>query len=178
MKLNEKIIAFIRENCSGIYKENRLQLEELLRKLSLKCLSAEYPRDISGAIIKDDDDKGYTIYVNKEHPKSRQRFTIAHEIGHYISYLNGSFSKEDFEKYKGFEDKFMYYLKDGNSSNAEIEANLIAVELLMPEERVKTLIKDNLTIEEMADIFFVSQVAMTIRVQKMFPDLFLSVYGQ
>lgn len=171
MKLSEKIIDFINKNCSGVYKGNRLQLEDLCKKLSLTCLSAEYPPEISGAIIKDDDGEGYTIYVNKDHPKSRQRFTIAHEIGHYISFLNGSFSKEGLEKNKGFEDKFMYYRKDGNSSSAEIEANLIAAELLMPEERVKTLIKDNLTIEEMADIFFVSQAAMTIRIQKLFPDL-------
>lgn len=140
MKLNEKIVDFINKNCTGIYKENRLQLEDLCKKLNLKCFSAEYPPEISGAIIKNDDGEGYTIYVNKDHPKSRQRFTISHEIGHYISYLNGSFSKEGLEKNKGFEDKFMYYRKDGNNSNAEIEANLIAAELLMPEERVKTLL--------------------------------------
>lgn len=173
MKLNEKIIDFIRENCNGLYKENRLQLEELCKKLNLKCLAAEYPRDISGAIIKDDDDEGYTIYVNKDHPKSRQRFTIAHEIGHYISYLCDSYSKQELDKNKGFEDQLMYYRKDGNISNAEIEANLIAAEILMPEERVKVMARDNLTIEQMSEIFFVSQAAMTIRLQTLFPEVII-----
>lgn len=171
MKLTPKIAKFISDNCKGMYKENRLQLEELCKKLNLKCLSAEYPKDISGAIIKDDNSDTCTIYVNKDHAKTRQRFTIAHEIGHYISYLNESFSKEEFEKNKGFEDNFVYYRKDGSASPAEMEANLIAAELLMPEDRVNTLIKDNFTIEEMADIFFVSQAAMTIRIQKLFPHL-------
>lgn len=173
MKLNENIIDFISEKCEGLYKENRLQLEDLCKKLSLKCLAAEYPRDISGAIFKDDDGDGYTIYVNKDHPKSRQRFTISHEIGHYISYLCDSHSKQELLDNKGFEDKLMYYRKDGNVSKAEIEANLIAAELLMPEERVKTLIKDNLTIEEMSEIFFVSQAAMTVRVQSLFPRILI-----
>lgn len=105
MKLNKKVKRFIADISQGLYKKNTLQISKLLEKLNLKCFSADYPPDILGSIIKNDDDVGYTIYVNKDLPKTRQRFIIAHEIGHYISYLCGSYSQDGFEKSNGFEDK-------------------------------------------------------------------------
>jgi hypothetical protein len=43
--------------------------------------------------------------------------------------------------------------------------------MLMKEDHVKELMRQNLTPEEMAEKFNVSPSAMVIRLQKIFPDL-------
>ena len=88
MELNQKIQKHISELTSNLYKGYELQIEELCKKLNLKCYMADFDNNISGAIIKDDKGDTYSIYSNRKNPRNRQRFTLAHEIGHYISYLN------------------------------------------------------------------------------------------
>ena len=129
---------------------------------------------ISGSILRDDNNETYSIYVNRKHPPNRRRFTIAHEIGHYISFLKGSYSKEVLEKNGALEDYAIMFREEGKCSEAETEANLIAAEILMPEEKVRELVEQDLTIEEMADKFFVSPASMAIRVQTFFKK-FISV---
>ncbi len=77
-------------------------------------------------------DGGGVIGVNSEHSKTRQRFTIAHEIGHLL--LHG---EEEFH----IDEKRPLALRDEVSSQAsdarEIEANQFAAELLMPEALVR-----------------------------------------
>lgn len=50
-----------------------------------------------------------------------------------------------------------------NEKNAELEANEIAAELLMPQEGVTRMFDEGKNIEEMADFFVVSESAMTMR---------------
>lgn len=175
MELNPQIKAFIEEIklIEGIYNGYELQLDKLCKFLKLKYFVAKFEDNISGSIIKDEETDTYSIYINKEHPRNRQRFTLAHEIGHYISYLKESFSKKELEKKGGLEDKAISYRKSGNHSEAEEEANTIAAELLMPEDKVKELLDMGLTPEEMAQKFFVSPAAMTIRLLKLHPNLMI-----
>jgi Zn-dependent peptidase ImmA (M78 family) len=69
------------------------------------------------------------IGVNSLHPKTRQRFTIAHEIGHIKLHQGEQFY---------IDRDFRIYLRDEKSSQAtdkkEIQANSFAAELLMPEK--------------------------------------------
>lgn len=111
---------------------------------------------------------GGIIGVNSEHTKTRQRFTIAHEIGHLL--LHGD---EEFH----IDEKRPLARRDEVSSQAvdwrEIEANQFAAELLMPNDLVRksvdALIKKNveITVEEaverLARDYGVSQLAMTHR---------------
>src|SRR5690606_24871421 len=55
----------------------------LAKALGLKVVVAALPLKISG-LIEPDADGGYVIKVNRFEPKERQRFTIAHEIAHYL----------------------------------------------------------------------------------------------
>src|SRR5437016_12707949 len=46
-----------------------------------------WPNDLSGKILKDNHrggESGYAIYINACHRETRQRFTLAHEIAHFI----------------------------------------------------------------------------------------------
>lgn len=56
-------------------------------------------------------------------------------------------------------------------TEAEEEANMIANILLMPEHKVRYLLENGMTIEEMADKFFVDVVHMTLRVKELYPNL-------
>ncbi len=172
-QLKPEIQAYITELTKGLYKGYELQIEQLCKNLNLKCFIGDYEDNISGSIIKDDEGDTYSIYANRKHPRNRRRFTLAHEIGHYISYLKGSYSQKELQDEGGFEDKAISYRKEGHHSKAETEANLIAAELLMPKSKVEELMRHGLTPEEMAEKFYVSPSAMTIRLQALYDNLMI-----
>lgn len=111
------------------------------------------------------------IGVNTSQSIVRQRFTIAHEFGHYL--LHG-FTPSEVHVDHGF--KVM--LRDGRSSEgtdeAEREANLFAAELLMPEDMLHTALQsmshlsiDDVQVDELLDKlarqYNVSKQAMMFR---------------
>lgn len=133
-----------------------------------KCLhitiSYDLGDDISGLLISKKDST--VIGVNPLESMVRQRFTIAHEIGHYILHRD----KADL-----FVDKDYIVLKrSGEKSNLELEANAFAASLLMPFELVEKEI-EKLTgtgstdekIKTLARIFEVSTIAMTYRLSNL-----------
>lgn len=78
---------------------------------------------ISGILRKDKKlggDSGYVILVNKNHPLNRQRFTVAHEIGHFILHRDMGDEIRDDEFYRAL------------PGPLETEANAFAADLLMP----------------------------------------------
>ena len=125
-----------------------IPIEKIANLFSLAIIYyPKFPNSVSGTIIKDDD--LHAIGVNENHSKVRQRFTIAHELGHYImghdenTYLDDSFDK---------------------STDKEREANKFAGELLMPFEILKTDIEKNVyNIPSLAKRYEVSEQAMSIR---------------
>jgi Zn-dependent peptidase ImmA (M78 family) len=114
---------------------------------------------ISGGLYRKED--GPVIGVNAQHHPNRQRFTIAHEIGHLLLHESENY----------FVDRV--FRRDANSSTAidqlEIEANKFAAALLMPKHFMKQELKNfsgplrSEHVEELARKFNVSQQAMMFR---------------
>lgn len=77
------------------------------------------------------DFKKKRIIVNKDDSPNRQRFTIAHELGHYI--LHQDYVK-DAKKYKVL---LRRPLKDANYTPEERAANCFAAYLLVPSNLLK-----------------------------------------
>jgi len=104
----------------------------------------------------------YTIYINQDDPSTRKRFTIAHELGHYLLHLR------DQESDKGFRDlrqPIQTALRNpDNISPYEREANLFAAAILMPEPQVLEY-EPVADVVSLAQIFSVSAQAMRIRLQ-------------
>lgn len=109
------------------------------------------------------------IVVNADHPSNRQRFTIAHELGHFILHAD---AREDIF----IDEKIAVYRRAFRNTRAtdfkkEKEANRFAAELLMPKQLVmKALVQygdpdlsDDLTIHKLAKKFAVSDQAFNIR---------------
>lgn len=91
------------------------------------------------------------LIYNAQHPVVRQRFSVAHEIGHHVM---GHSVRADI---------FNLNSKDYR----EIEANMFAAELLIPFQWVKTDLKNlNASIPGLAKKYWVSEEAMGWRVAK------------
>ena len=102
-------------------------VEKIVKKLGLSLVNLPAGDEISGAIIRRDD--RVVIAVNPLHHVHRQRFTIAHELGHY-------FLHEGLEEH--VDQSFRIAWRNADSSKAvnwlEIQANRFAAELLMPTD--------------------------------------------
>jgi Zn-dependent peptidase ImmA (M78 family) len=168
--IRDKLSELLTSDC---YQGYQLQLDRLAKKLSLSIFDATFADpDLSGAIYRDEQTGNFNIYANERHPITRKRFTIAHEVGHYISAICGSHSKDQLLKSgEGLEDYAVSYRYDGIKSEVEIEANQIAAEMLMPQEWVKKLVREGMSIEQMAQMFFVSEQAISIRVNSFGIDI-------
>ncbi len=104
------------------------------------------------------------IGINKDHSKTRRRFTIAHEIGHILLHA---------EEQLHVDERYPFALRDDRSSLAidarEIEANQFAAALLMPEQFLRADVLERLaqdSEEETAALarrYGVSAHAMAIR---------------
>jgi Zn-dependent peptidase ImmA (M78 family) len=109
------------------------------------------------------------ILINKDHAPHRQRFSIAHELGHLqLHHLSKNIHV----------DKKSYY-RDSKSAEGlddiEVAANKFAAELLMPEDIVRSELgkyddfidMDEDMVAEMAKKFNVSTTAMGFRIQNL-----------
>ena len=53
------------------------------KKLGIGVFEIDRDDNFAGMIVKDKDGS-FSIYVNSNHSPQRKRFTIAHEVGHYV----------------------------------------------------------------------------------------------
>ena len=141
------------------YKD--IDVEKISTYLNVDIKSENLDLDISGLFIL----KGEKAYIrfNKEENETRQRFTIAHELGHFILHKN---SKPLFVEKS---EKVMY--RNLDSSTGEIkkerEANAFAASLLMPKKFILSEINAippyETIISYLSKRFKVSEQAMSFR---------------
>lgn len=151
-----------------------VRVDRIAKARGIKVRYSPLDDELSGMAFYKDDIP--IIGVNSRHHVNRQRFTIAHELGH--------FALHEHILRKGMHvDKFITMLnRDTNSAkgsvNIEIEANQFAAELLMPKQLVQKhmdqknldygMVPDENAVEDMARAFKVSPMAMTYRIAKTF----------
>lgn len=120
--------------------------------------SARLAEDVSGALVRDPSygsPSGFVILVDRNEPSVRQRFTAAHELGHYVLHraLVGD----------RLEDNYLLR-SNGLSNRQEREANKFAAELLMPAKLISKALEDGYrTPQSLAKLFHVSELAMSIQ---------------
>lgn len=102
--------------------EHPVRVGELAQKLGLDVFRSPLPPKISGMIRPKADGVGYEIRVNKYEVPERQRFTLAHEIAHFLLH------KADIQA--GVVDSVMY--RSALTSRKEAEANRVAADIVMP----------------------------------------------
>lgn len=120
---------------------------------------------ISGILVQAND--RIVIGVNEKHTKHRQRFTIAHELGHLVLHSHRN-------SYVDRNLPSLVRLRDETSSSGsdpdEVEANAFAAELLMPTSMLEHDMSiigseefDERSIDDLAEKYAVSVQAMTFR---------------
>lgn len=142
-------------------------IDVVAHRLGLTIEAAALGENVSGMLVIEDG-RGAVGY-NATHAPVRQRFTIAHEVAHYILH-----AKKNSRKSQLFIDRSVTFRRDENSSmgndNEEVDANQMGAALLMPKSLVQQEIKKNdLDLDDedaislLARKFHVSTAAMTNR---------------
>jgi Zn-dependent peptidase ImmA (M78 family) len=139
-------------------------LEKIIRKHNILLVNLPANDDIFGAIVRQQG--RIIIAVNPNQHPNRQRFTIAHELGHFF---NHDYENDGKDHVDG---DFRLHWRDSKSSQGvnwnEIEANQFAASLLMPENLLKADVEQSLplnkdAISHLASLYKVSRLAMQYR---------------
>lgn len=138
-------------------------VEAIATMLGARIVKYDFNNEVSGILVRRGVD--IVIGVAKEQSKTRQRFTIAHEIGHLILHEG-----EEVHVDKDFRVKLRSQVSSAAIDVDEIEANAFAAALLMPEALLMKDIKklaidfdDASQIDNLAKRYNVSGQAMTFR---------------
>lgn len=148
----EDILSYAAQN--GI-QTTPVDIKSLTRKLGINILVKSLRDEISGYLEKTDE--GWLICINSLHHPKRQRFTLAHELAHFLLHRNIS-------------DKFIdeKLFRSNESNRLEVEANKFAAALLMPEEKFKAYTTTTSSkVDDIADFFEVSALAVRVRAKEL-----------
>lgn len=143
-------------------------VEKIAKAQGVQVRFSPFDDELSGMVyIKD----GVPIIgVNSLHHPNRQRFTIAHELGHFELHRQMITTKVHVDK------DFPALMRDPKSATGteqiEIQANQFAAELLMPNKLIKKElsgkqfdIEDERPMEQLAKKFRVSKQALEYRIR-------------
>jgi Zn-dependent peptidase ImmA (M78 family) len=143
-----------------------VDVQSIAEDMKVRIVGYEANTDLSGMLVVRGG-KAVIVY-NSSNAKARQRFTIAHELAHFVLHAS-----ED----------YVFHRDDRSTKGIhreEVEANAFAAELLMPSREVLAAVKSfhsqggaeepepvEQLITELARKFEVSEEAMTIRLQSL-----------
>ena len=147
-------------------KSYPVDIIKLCNQVGLKVFEEYLPAEVSGfIIIQNDSIPKYginkVVVVNLQDSPTRRRFTIAHELAHFVLHRD--------------ESELLYAHRDAGQNNyIEQEANLFASNILMPEELVKAElskcqhqyfgnIPNHIKTKYIANVFAVSESAAAVR---------------
>ncbi len=137
---------------TGASDSGVVKLLDLSKELGVEIKYAPFLETVNGVsgVIK------YTgnpvIYIKKSLGKERQRFTLAHEIGHYVLH-----------KKEGVDLRVDNLDYSSNDSIQETEANYFAGVLLLPKKLLFRAIEKGLNNKQIAKIFGVSEKVVEVR---------------
>lgn len=138
-----------------------VRLGQLAAELGVAIKVATMRTGVSGQISREGNQ--YVIRVNRNEARERQRFTIGHELAHFLLHRHIIDSSPE-----GITDTVLY--RSGAPERIEYEANRLAADLVMPMQIVEQAVASEFggvvteaTIESLAARFEVSKAAMEIR---------------
>ncbi len=157
------VAEFMRERARALLASVGLDappvdVEKVAESLGFLVTRFPFPEGTSGATVIDGTAR--TIGVNERHYPTRQRFTIAHELGHYVG------GHEDYHVYDSkthMEQGLPRWAHPGFQQ--EREADEFAAELLMPQPFLERDLKQRrYTLTDLAQRYEVSPQAMVIQI--------------
>lgn len=153
------------------YTKNNLpvNIEKIMTDRNIIVKEVDLPQGISGVLDTRSDRP--IVLVQKEHGKERKRFSLAHELGHFV--LNSSPKGVHLDKHTYFRSN----LSSTGTDTEEKKANRFAAELLMPSNILLEILVEDMpdlidaeeedSLEELKKLaakFEVSVAALTIKI--------------
>jgi Zn-dependent peptidase ImmA (M78 family) len=147
-------------------KSAPIRLDRVAKHLGVRIQNADLGEDCSGVLVRNGNRA--VIGVNEDHHSNRQRFSIAHEIAHFVLHSGDTYID------KGYRVQFRDLESGSGTKREEMEANAFAAALLMPAAWLRDaflrqpfdLTEDD-DLEMLAEKFEVSTQAMTYRLMKL-----------
>ncbi len=163
--IEEEVLRILKD--FGI-KKLPIPIRKLARKLGLRINVHDLGEGISGVLVINNGIG--TIGINESESEVRRRFTIAHELGHFLLHR---------KNHDLFIDKQTVLFRNEESSKGdkiiERAANVFAANILIPRNLLvkeikdrKLIILDEDNVKKLAKTFNVSQIAMTYRLTNLF----------
>ncbi|WP_449371786.1 ImmA/IrrE family metallo-endopeptidase [Arthrobacter psychrolactophilus] len=131
---------------------------ELAKAMGIDVSIAPLADNVAGLIVKESKESQVQIMLNSKDLEARQRFTCAHEVGHYVKRSN-----DNEDGLIGFID-YRNEMSGRGVDPEEVWANRFAAELLMPSFAVRQYWAEGESISKLAKLFDVSRAAMEVRV--------------
>lgn len=144
-----------------------VRIERIAKDLGIELRSGDL-RDVSGVLVRNDGSA--IIGTNSTQSTQRQRFTIAHELGHFLLHEG---IKEHVDR------SYRVNFRSAESSQAtnveEIEANHFAASILMPKDMLdarnaEEALDDDRMVADLATEFHVSRLAMSLRLANLYEE--------
>lgn len=155
-KIPTQELAAIREYLSV----KPVPLGKIATALGIEVRVSSLPVEESGVI--ENESGQFVIKINRNESRERQRFTLAHEIAHYLLH------RDQIGSGTAIRDNRLY--RSGAPEQVEYEANRLAADLVMPDEllqedipRLRSVSFED-ALEQLAAEWQVSKAAMEIRV--------------
>lgn len=150
--------ATVKTEISRFLSDYPVDLNGIANHYGITIFQADLASGVSGALVRGDANagtSGFTCYVKKGESVGRQRFTAAHEIGHFILHRD--------RIGEGLHENYLLR-SDALSNRQEVEANKFAADLIMPRPLIDKLMEEGITsVRGLANALKVSEVAMAIR---------------
>ncbi len=165
--MSNRAVEVAKQTLRGFEEQLPIDIQAIIQAHNIAIRKQPLEEAVSGMLVVKN---GHAIIgVNESHHPNRQRFTLAHELGHFLLHGNSS---------SIFIDASPVFFRDETSSQGsklrEIEANAFAAELLMPEPMLRKVTKnqtldafDEGAVRRLAAQFGVSTQAITIRLTKL-----------
>lgn len=141
-------------------QELPIKVGAIAKELGIVVKKSTLPAGISGEIK--ETDNICIIRINRHDVKERQRFTVAHEIAHFLLHKD--------KLQEGITDSILY--RSGLTNALEAQANRLAADIVMPLPLIQKSmlqyrgLKIEQKIEKLAEEADMSTTAMQIRLEK------------
>lgn len=158
----EKTKKFI-DKYIGSTSELPVNIEKIIKTENIQITKQVLSDNLSGILLIKGDSA--LIGVDETNIPVRQRFTLAHELGHFVLHKEESSVFTDIQLFKRQSEGYT-----SREERMEQEANFFAASILMPEVLVRQKanimecdLHDDENVSKLAELFNVSLPAMTFR---------------
>lgn len=152
-------------------KDTPVSVINIAHELGLKIFNTDSLSENQSGLIRKEED-GFVIYVNKDHAPVRKRFTIAHEVAHFLEHkdkIGDDYITTNRQALKREDNQQL----TKEEEEREMEANKLAAKILMPEKKFIEVWGKSDNIEEVANAFEVSASAAAIRGSKLLNQMII-----